>query len=406
MGRLEPGSACARPRHLLKVRAMGSLERPLVVVSDVHLSHGTSRDTAFALGRLVERHPGHEIVLNGDVWNLSLDPPGRDPTESALAMLRPHGALCHTLRAHLAAGGRIVVVPGNHDAGVGKRSFRAALLAELELGGDAPLEVAAWLVRRGPVHVEHGHVYDPDNAPTHPLVPPAPGTEPLGVALTRRFLAPNDAFDFAHATEITPLEALARAFRVFGARTPLLLARYFVEAGRFSLEARFRPELLAEKRAGDALFAIAAREAGVEASLLRALDEDRPRPTHESFEQAFFRLYFDRVAGVAGIVAGGALVAALRGFWGVGVGVGSALYLYESVRRGANRYEGLPVKRLRAAAARVAELTGAGLVVFGHTHVADSAPAYLNPGSFAYRSGPGRPYAYIDESARAEPREL
>ena len=72
------------------------------------------------------------------------------------------------------------------------------------------------------MHVEHGHAYDPDNAPTHPLVVPSVATEPLGVALTRRFLAPNRAFDFAHATEITPFEALARAARVFGTRMPLL----------------------------------------------------------------------------------------------------------------------------------------------------------------------------------------
>ena len=133
----------------------------------------------------------------------------------------PHEELRASLRAQLAAGHPVTLVPGNHDADVARAGMRDALLGWLELGEDAPLDVVPWFVRRDGVHVEHGHVYDPDNAPTHPLVPPAPDTEPLGVALTRRFLAPNQAFDFAHATEITPLDALIARGRVFGARMPL-----------------------------------------------------------------------------------------------------------------------------------------------------------------------------------------
>jgi predicted phosphodiesterase len=87
------------------------------------------------------------------------------------------------------------------------------------------------------------------------------------------------------------------------------------------------------------------------------------------------------------------------------VGALGALYLRESTRRGTNRYEGLPVKRLRAAAERVRTLSQAELVIFGHTHVPESLPGYLNPGSFQYRSG-ARPYAYVDESGRAERRTL
>jgi predicted phosphodiesterase len=46
------------------------------------------------------------------------------------------------------------------------------------------------------------------------------------------------------------------------------------------------------------------------------------------------------------------------------------------------------------------------LVVFGHTHVAEQAPGYLNPGSFTYRSGEGRPYAYVDETGSASERRV
>jgi predicted phosphodiesterase len=381
------------------------LARPLAVVGDVHLAHGGSSETAGALARLVESTRGSELVLNGDVFNLSLDPDERDPVESALAMLAPHDALRLRLREKLAAGEPVTLVPGNHDAGVARAGMRGALLAWLEVGERAPLEVVPWLIRRGGVHVEHGHVYDPDNAPTHPLVPPAAATEPLGVALTRRFLAPNQAFDFAHATEITPVHALQRAFKAFGGRTPLLLARYFTESGRFVGGARWRPELLAEKRAGDLRMREAARAAGLDEAALRALDEDRPRPTHESFERAFFRLYFDRVVAAAsagfGTIAG---VAARSGSL-LGLGALGALYLYESTRRGTNRYEGLPVKRLRSAAERVRELSHADLVIFGHTHVPETLPGYMNPGSFQYGSG-ARPYAYVSETGEAERRTL
>jgi hypothetical protein len=382
------------------------LARPLVIVGDVHLAHAGRPDAARALARLALETRGAELVLNGDVFNLSLDPNDRDPVESVLAMLAPHTELRESLRTKLVSGAPVTFVPGNHDADIAHEGMRAALLGWLELGSNAPLGVVPWLVRREGVHVEHGHVYDPDNAPTHPLVPPSAATEPLGVAHTARFLAPNKAFDFAHATEITPLHALLRAIKAFGARTPLLLGLYFREAGQFVGRARWRPELLAEQRAGEARMRDAAREMGLDEAALRALDEDRPRPTHESFERAFFRLYFDRVLATAGASSGAVLGVLARSGTLFGLGALGALYLYESGRRGTNRYEGLPVKRLRAAAERVRILSNAELVVFGHTHVPESVPGYLNPGSFTYRAGTGRPYAFVDETGCAERRTI
>ncbi len=383
---------------------MPVLERPLVVVGDVHFSHGSRRDSGRALGRLVAEHSGAEIMLNGDIFNLSLDAPERDPLESVLAMLRAEPELRTALRAHLTGAGRLTLLPGNHDAALADPALRARLLAWLELGEDAKLACSRWFERRGKVHVEHGHAYDPDNAPTHPLVRPSVTTEPLGVALTRRFLAPNRAFDFAHATEITPLEAITRATRVFGLRMPLLLARYLVTAGRFCREAGWRPELARERERGDALLLGAAAEFGLDVETLRALDADRPRPTHESFERAFFRLYFDRLVATTA-AAGGIGIGALaksRSLFGL-AGL-SVLYLVESQRRGRNRYEGLPVRRLRQASARVRDITGAELVIFGHTHVAEATSGYLNPGSFTYRAGEPRPYAWVGTNGEAERR--
>lgn len=385
---------------------MAVLERPLVVVSDTHFSHGGQGDTGRMLARLVAQYPGAELVLNGDIFNLSLDDAARDPIESSLAMLAPEDELRAALRTHLTTGGRLSVLPGNHDAGLAHPGMLEALLGWLELGKNAPIEVLPWFLRRGGVHVEHGHAYDPDNAPTHPLVVPRPASEPLGVALTRRFVAPNRAFDFAHATEITPVAALQRAFRVFGARTPLLLTRYFATAGHFCREAGWRPELAEEQRHGDALVAGAARDAGLDPERLQALLQDRARPTHESFERAFFRLYFDRVTSVLSIVSGVSLGVFASSVPGFGLAALGALYLRESRRRSGNRYAGAPVRRLREASELVLTHTGASLVVFGHTHVPEKAPGYLNPGSFTYRAGAGRPYAFVDESGTGSERRV
>ncbi|HEV8244165.1 MAG TPA: metallophosphoesterase, partial [Polyangiaceae bacterium] len=159
-----------------------SAPRPLIVVSDVHLSHGGSRATASALSRLIREHAGHEVVLSGDVFNLSCDEAGRDPTESVLDMLRPHDELRQALRQHLVLGSPVTFLAGNHDAAIMRAELRPALLSWLELDLAAPFSNLPWFIRRGGVHIEHGHVYDPDNAPSHPLWYGGPETEPLGVA--------------------------------------------------------------------------------------------------------------------------------------------------------------------------------------------------------------------------------
>jgi predicted phosphodiesterase len=51
-------------------------------------------------------------------------------------------------------------------------------------------------------------------------------------------------------------------------------------------------------------------------------------------------------------------------------------------------------------------LTGASLVLFGHTHREDEAEGYLNSGSFGYPQGAERSFLRVDESGRAERRLL
>lgn len=381
-------------------------ERPIVVVSDVHLSHGGSFETAKALATLIERHPGHELVLAGDIFNLSCDTSDRDPVESVCAMLKPHAALLGALKQHLAAGSPVTLLAGNHDAGAMHPELKPQLLELLGLARAAPFENLAWFVRRGGVHIEHGHVYDPDNAPSHPLFDSGPDGEPLGVALTRRFLAPNRAFDFAHEHEITPLEGLLKAFRIFGVKTPILVARYFAVAGSLCVEAATSHRLNGIRREGDARVSPYASQAGVEEAMVRELLGLLPRPTHHHAEDMFFRLYFDRVLAFVSSSTGLSLAALLRSRSALALGLLGAGYLFGSVRRSANRYGELPVERLREAAQQVRKVTGAENVIFGHVHVEDELPGYVNSASFTYHEQPGRPYLVVDERGHIERRRL
>jgi predicted phosphodiesterase len=381
---------------------------PLLIASDVHLEATGSARSAGRLAQLLAEHAGHELILNGDIFNLSLDRPSRDPGESAQTTLRSYPRLIAALRQHLAAGHGVTFVAGNHDAGILTRGTRERLLELCELNGDARLALEPWFIRRGGVHIEHGHVHDPDNAPAHPLALWSPVSEPLGIALTRRFLAPHDAFAFAHAHHTTPLEGLKRTFTTFGARAPWMVMHYFAMSGRLTAESAVPERLAAEKARGASAVAPFATRNQLSTQTVQALLDALPRPTHEAFERTFFRLYFDRVLATLGVIGGGARML-LGGPLGIASGalaLSSALYLRHSVKQGVDRYSSLPVKRLYAGAELVRRVTGAELVVFGHTHCEDEAEGYKNSASFSYTQRKGSPYLFVGRDGKAERREI
>jgi predicted phosphodiesterase len=382
---------------------------PLIVASDVHLARGGSEQSAGRLAKLIEQSQGHEVVLAGDIFNLSLDAPGRDPSESVASIVAEYPALARALRQHLATGHAVTFISGNHDAGVMAHSARERLLQVLGVIEGARLFVEPWFIRRGDVHVEHGHVYDPDNAPAHPLATWSPETEPLGISLTRRFLSPHDAFHFAHAHHTTPLQGLTDAFKTFGGRAPMMILHYFWTSGRLAAESAVPERMAAEKARGESALGPFAARSGVPEAVVRALYQALPRPTHEDFKQTFFRLYFDRVLATLG-VAGGAARVLLGGVAGGVVGgamaASGAWYLHRSVKKGVDRYSSLPVKRLLDGADLVRAITGAKLVIFGHTHCEDEADGYKNSASFSYTFRPGSPYLLVDPAGTAERREI
>ncbi|HYQ01377.1 MAG TPA: metallophosphoesterase [Polyangiaceae bacterium] len=379
--------------------------KPFIVSSDLHLSADASVGTVRDLARLMQENPGHEFMLAGDVFNLSWEAPGRSAVEAVLALLSAHPPLASALRGQLAAGSPLTFIAGNHDAGLISAEVRDALLHKLDLATDAPLEITPWFVRRADVHVEHGHFYDPDNAPAHPLAEWGPETEPLGIAITRRFVRPSGVDHFLHAHDTTPLAGITKAFRVYGARTPLIIAEWFRIAGKLCLETRDRNRFDAERSAGEAALSNFARTVELDPEVLRGLLEGGAVATHRDFQKTFMRLYFDRVFASSGLLLSGAAYLAWRSRAAGIVGLLAGLYLVQSVQRTGNRYEDLPVERLREAATRVRELTGAKTVVFGHTHQIDEVPGYANSGSFGY-SRHGRPYVRVDQSGTAHVERL
>ena len=387
---------------------MTETKEPLAIASDVHLEHSGSERSAGRLAKLLESHSGHEVVLAGDIFNLSLDAPSRDPAESVQSIVAKYPSLVSAIKSHVGGGHALTFIGGNHDAAVLTRDTRERLLSLCGLSESARLSIEPWFIRRGGVHIEHGHVYDPDNAPAHPLAVWSPETEPLGISLTRRFLSPHDAFTFAHAHHTTPLQGLTDTFKTFRARAPLMVVHYFATSSRLVAEAAVPERMRAEKARGAAAVDAFAERSGLSTGVVSSLLDALPRPTHEDLQRTFFRLYFDRVLATLGVVGGGArvLLGGAGGVIGGALALSSALYLHRSVKRGVDRYSGLPVQRLYAGAELVRRITGARLVVFGHTHCEDEAEGYKNSASFSYTYRRGAPYLRVTPDGVAERREI
>ncbi len=108
----------------------------------------------------------------GDTFDLSIDPPKLDPALSAARHLADNPEFSEALSEQLRNGVPVVLFAGNHDAQLAEPQVRGKILGCLGLNENAPLSCGVWCMRRAGLHLEHGHIYDPDNAQTHPLVAP------------------------------------------------------------------------------------------------------------------------------------------------------------------------------------------------------------------------------------------
>ena len=375
-----------------------------LVLSDTHLSPEQGRSTGADLARLLADFRGSEIILAGDIFDLSLEAAEAPVAAGVARALGAHPEFRGELTAHVQKGGRLTLVPGNHDAALNNAEGIQALRQAIGTPDDRQVQVSRWFARRGGVHVEHGHLYDADNSFAHALADHDPRTEPLGTALMRRFVAPNDAHFFAHAHRTTPASGFKTAFEKWGPRAPVVIARYFMTAFGLCGDAAFgKGARRAERQLGEARIVSRALELELEPEILRALSRLATEPTHESFRRTFLRLYFDRIFSALSVATGASLIAAAGlgtgGLAGAGAGalvaaVGGS-YLLHNVRRKQNRYGGTIVEEVGHAADLVRQASGAELVVFGHTHVPVQRPGYINLGSFGY-GRPERPYLLLD----------
>ncbi len=371
--------------------------RRTLIVADTHLTRHTPVAVSRDLAALVASHPGARLIVAGDLFDRSAEP---RPAPSVDEVLRAHGALRKALGEHLGRGGELWLVAGNHDAEVADGDFQGTLLSALELPGEARarLRTTPWLLREGGLHVEHGHLYDPDNAPAHPLVRGVPS---LGVRFVHDFIAPTGAYAYLNRNDKLPLELFVEAFTRYGSRGPFVVATFFRAAfaalrtsGPF-----FQGKL--ERARGEAELAAFAELAGVDPKTLRGLCGSAPDPTLTSFRATFSRLYLDRVAATMALLAGGGLVFSGRRRAALAAFVLGAVAMLASWSRDYDRYGGLVPPRLAEGARLVAEVTGARAVVFGHAHKPEVSGVYSNPGSFAFPVGPERTYLEIEGTVDA-----
>lgn len=380
---------------------------PTIVLADLHLSRSTPPEVGVAFARLLDRHAGARVIVAGDLFDLAT---GRTTTHRRRAVA---GVLCHHAPVRAAVGrhldrcGELWLAPGNHDPDLGGEPLREALLDAV---GPSPLgrrrvRSTPWFFRLGALHVEHGHVYDPDNAPAHPLVV---GTRSLGTHFCLEFMYPTRAYDYLITNDQTPGKLLLSAFQRYGRRGPYVVYRYFYAAALALLRSGRLYRGRAEPACGRRRLSRYAAEAGVDPELVERLCRLTAAPTLESSSRTFARLYLDRALATAAVASG--LTAAVCGARRTGplaAAAGAAALLY-SWQRGHDRYRGSVSARLAAAAERVAEATGAELVVFGHAHREDVGSRYANTGSFAHPRPPcepGRPYLEIQDDG-AGPRAV
>lgn len=373
----------------------------MVALGDVHLTRATPRAVSDDLARLVENHAGAQIVIAGDLFDLSADLP-KQPLDRAIEeVFATHAQIKVALGRHITQGGELWLVSGNHDAALGFRDFREALENALDLPFDARarLRTTPWFFRQGHLHIEHGHRFDPDNAPTHPLVL---GEASLGVHFVEQFIAPTGAYRYLNMNDETPLKLFLSAFSFYGPRAPYVIYRYFHAAIHAIVRSGpgFRRRSKEEEPLGDVEIARFAEALGVSPEMAHALLDLGARPTLASISHTFSRLYFDRVLSTLAMGAGLSAVALGQKRAGKTVFSLGALAMASSWARGHNRYQGSTAEQLADGAQKIVETTDARLVVFGHTHREALAENYANTASFAFpRGAPGRPFLEIDTNS-------
>lgn len=370
-----------------------------VVLGDLHLTRHSAPTLAEALARLLEHHRGDRVIVAGDFFDLATDAPKAERREAIAAVLDAHPIVRRALGEAVEHGTEVLLLSGNHDADLGRDDLGPAVADAVGLDPSVRHRIHSrpWFIRDGGLHVEHGHFYDPDNAPAHPLVV---GEASLGVHFSSEFVHPTQAHRYLQANDGTPLNLFIAAFSWYGTRAPYVIYRYFHAA--FAALAKAGPLYRAhhERSVGAERMARFAEDAGVPLSTVEAVFAGGVPSTLESWPKTFARLYLDRV--LASLLLGSGASLALRGRPMVGTSLATlgGMLMTLSWLQGHNRYRGTVVEHLEHAARGILERTDAELVIFGHTHREALGDRYANTGTFAFppAGGDGRPYLELTEA--------
>lgn len=172
--------------------------RRVLILSDAHLApyvqgsgpwlayrrreESPDRLLASVIDRALQGPAPLDVVLAGDLFDFDAPPDdsaatahsyalARSDSGAAIAMttiLVDHAPFFAALGRVLQRGGRVIVLPGNHDAQLAFPSVQRVLRTAF---GNAPnLILRPWFHKDGELFIEHGHQYDPLCAMTS-LVP-------------------------------------------------------------------------------------------------------------------------------------------------------------------------------------------------------------------------------------------
>ncbi len=365
--------------------------RRWLLLSDVHLETAPHVERELAVQAVLAAHPGTDVVFLGDLFEFATAPAEGEAALAALLAANP--TFCAALRAHAATGARVHWVAGNHDAALAGLEHSARRLLGIDVA------VWPWFLRAGSVHLEHGHVFDRDNAPLHPLARWDVRDEPLGVELMRKIVVGLGVRQWAHAHQTTPARALNDAFRWFGWTLPARFAQGIWVLARVSsdsLAGRWGRARRADEEGSSRVSGYAAC-VGLPEAALRDVLSARAEPTHSRFGAVFRRVYLDWVSALLVTVAGAGVGLATGASWPwAATLIGGGYAVRQGMSKRESRYPP-PMDALRQGALHIAAVTGAARVVFGHTHVEEEEGPYTNLGSFGYGSERGRAYGLVTD---------
>lgn len=355
-------------------------DRRLFVLGDVHLHAGSAASLGHDLERLVRRITSREpqavVVFNGDLFDFDRVRGERRSGLGAAPLrlqrtLQAFPGLVQAWGQHLAAGGVLVFVAGNHDAELllddVQQCLRESLLqaAHAQRASDNVNERLLIDDRFvcGTLYISHGHQTDPDSC-FYPdertaLSKARLSALPLASIITRLLLSHIPRFELMGDNHNTPLLVLARVLRDYRLAALEMIARYPVAGVRIvwhSALAWWRHDVPPN---------------GSMASPWRVA------------QRLYLDRYFGTVAGVALLVA--LLLDALpTACWG-----GLALLVTLLAVPPRHRRKGYDRRDQRAVldAARARLQEGATLVISGHTHRAcierHEHGTYGNHGAFS-----------------------